>query len=59
MKTPAASNPRPRPEMIEGDEALHRFESAMKAVLKVPKSAVPSPFGKSNQTAKKPVARKG
>jgi len=58
MEQPAA-RPRPRPEMIEGPEALHRFESAMRAVLKVPKSAVPSPFGKSHRKVKKPVARKG
>lgn len=58
MELPAA-RPRPRPEMIEGEEALHRFESAMKAVLKVPKSAVPSPFGKSAAHVTKPISRKG
>ncbi len=58
MELPSA-RPRPRPEMIEGKEAFERFETAMKAVLKVPKSAVPSPFGKSHSKAKKPVTRKG
>jgi hypothetical protein len=38
--------PQPR-EMIEGPEAFQRFTDAMKAILKVPKSAMPpSPFKK-------------
>lgn len=45
--------------MIEGKEAFDRFENAMKAVLKVPKSAVPNPFSKPTPSAKKPVGRKG
>jgi hypothetical protein len=33
------------PEMIEGPEAWDRFCNAMKAIVKVPKSALPpSPF---------------
>jgi hypothetical protein len=35
-------------QMIEGPEAYDRFKSAMKAILTVPKSAMPpSPFKKS------------
>ena len=30
---------KPEPEMIEGPEAWDRFKSAMKAIVKVPKSA--------------------
>ena len=34
-------------EMIEGPEAWGRFKSAMRAIVKVPKSALPpNPFGK-------------
>jgi hypothetical protein len=46
--------------MIEGPEAFQRFKRAVKAVLTVPKSAMPpSPFGKSGKTRKKPPAPKG
>jgi hypothetical protein len=46
--------------MIEGPEAWTRFENAMKAIVKVPKSALPpSPFGKRAKQTKKPTAKKG
>jgi hypothetical protein len=48
---------KPHTEMIEGPEAWDRFKSAMRAIVKVPKSALPpSPFGK--KATKKTVARK-
>jgi hypothetical protein len=46
--------------MIEGPEAWSRFEIAMKAIVKVRKSALPpSPFGKRAKQTKKPTAKKG
>lgn len=49
-----------RPEMIEGQEAWDRFRSAMKAIVKVPKSALPpSPFGKRAAQKKKPRGQQG
>jgi hypothetical protein len=51
---------KPHPEMIEGPEAWERFRNAMKAILKVPKSAMPaSPYGKKTAKGKKPPARQG
>jgi hypothetical protein len=45
--------------MIEGPEAWERFRNAMKAIVKVPKSALPpSPFGKRSKKAKKPTGHK-
>lgn len=38
MKT---ERPRSHPEMIEGPEAFDRFQEAIKAILKVPKSSLP------------------
>jgi hypothetical protein len=50
---------KPHSEMIEGPEAFDRFKEAVKAVLTVPKSAMPpSPFGRRTKT-KKPEAPKG
>lgn len=50
----------PHTEMIEGPEAWQRFQNAMKAIVKVPKSALPpSPFGKRAKQTKKPTTRKG
>ena len=47
--------PRAKPELIEGEQAFVNLQNAMKAVLKVPKSALPpSPFG----TKKKPIVAK-
>jgi hypothetical protein len=44
---------KPHPEMIEGPEAFDRFKQAVKAVLMVPKRAMPgSPFGKSGKKRK-------
>lgn len=43
-------------EMIEGPEAFTRFRDALKAVLRVPKSAMPpSPFKK--QVLKKTLSK--
>ncbi|MEP7355225.1 MAG: hypothetical protein ABI824_18495 [Acidobacteriota bacterium] len=51
MKTHAA-------EFIEGPDAFTKFRDAVKRILTVPKSAVPSPFSQAKRKKKKP-ARKG
>ena len=50
--------PQPR-EMIEGSEAFDTFKNAMKAILRVPKSAMPpSPFKKWEPKKKRPEKSK-
>ena len=49
---------KPHAPMNEGPEAFERFQQAVKAVLKVPKSALPpSPFGQANRLTGKQADR--
>ena len=45
--------PRPKPELIEGEQAFVNLQNAVRAVLKVPKSSISSPFGKKSNSDKK------
>ena len=50
---------KPHPEMIEGPEAFDKFRDAMKAILTVPKTALPpSPFKKWKPKKKNARRRK-
>ncbi len=50
---------KPHPKMDEGPQAGERFVDALRTVLKVPKSAVPTPFRKPTKKPKRLIRPRG